>query len=80
MTIITGTTLIVPTVSCIYATWESSHTSDVRLRLWSILRVFIFLAQIPIRYRIWGMLKDAQEGRFSFEISRRYYLIIAWEF
>ncbi|ETO24008.1 ring finger protein [Reticulomyxa filosa] len=68
---ITGTTLVLCTGACIYATWNSKNWSDSRLKYWAIVRVLIFIVQVPIRRRIWSRISYAEKGRFAFEVAQR---------
>jgi len=40
--------------------WNSLNASDESLRLWSELRIFLFLIQSIIRYNVWNKIKEIE--------------------
>jgi len=43
---VTGALFCVPTSYVLYSTWDSTHTCNTSLRMWLLLRLFVFFAQV----------------------------------
>lgn len=66
-----GTITTTPALFCISQSWNSVNTCDFVLRIYHLVRIFLFLVHVCIRIKIWKTLNHVQQGGERNEVVRR---------
>ena len=82
-TIFTGIIVTIPTIYCLYLTWNNKNENKFErsLKFWSIFRVLLFWIQIPLRNKIIYYLNEASKQNQQNMILKMLYQIFnthAW--